>query len=50
MRKLLNAFASLFVLAVVAAAPLYTDYVDNPNPGLVDSSGPQVPDAMGGSF
>ena len=47
MKKLVNAVMSLFVLAVVAAAPLYPDYVLNPNPGATDTRGPQVPENMG---
>ncbi|HYA43905.1 MAG TPA: hypothetical protein VEF34_21610 [Syntrophobacteraceae bacterium] len=51
MKRLVNSIlASLFVFAVVAAAPLYTDYIDNANPGVVATQGPQVPDVMGGSL
>ncbi len=45
MKKIINAMlASMFMLAVVAV-PLYTDFVDNP--GVIDTSGPQVPTNMG---
>jgi hypothetical protein len=48
MRKLLNSMlASLFVFAVLAAAPLYTDFIDNPNPGAVDVNSLHTPDVMG---
>jgi len=49
MKRLVNSMlASLFVFAVVAAAPLYTDFIDNAKPGMVDTQAPQVPDVMGG--
>jgi hypothetical protein len=48
MKKSMNAMsASLFMLAVLAAAPLYSDYIDNPNPGKVSTQGPRTPDVMG---
>jgi hypothetical protein len=47
MKKLINTIlAPFFMLAVVAAVPLYTDYVNNPNPGFTDNTGPQVPEHM----
>ncbi len=46
MRKLKNAIlASLFIFAVVAAIPQYSDFIDNP--GMADTNGPKVPDIMG---
>jgi len=46
MRKLMNAIlASLFIFAVVAAIPQYSDFIDNP--GMADTNGPKVPDIMG---
>jgi hypothetical protein len=46
MRKLINAMlASLFIFAVVATIPQYTDFIDNP--GKAATSGPQVPENMG---
>ena len=43
MRKLMNAMlASLFIFAVVATIPQYTDFIDNP--GKAATSGPQVPE------
>ena len=46
MRKLINAMlASLFIFAVLAAIPQYSDFIDNP--GKAVTSGPQVPENMG---
>ena len=46
MRKLINAMlASLFIFAVVATIPQYSDFIDNP--GKAATSGPQVPENMG---
>ncbi len=46
MRKLMNALvASLFIFAVVATIPQYTDFIDNP--GMANTNGPKVPDIMG---
>ena len=46
MRKLINAMlASLFIFAVLAAIPQYSDFIDNP--GKAVTSGPQVPEIYG---
>ena len=46
MKKLLNAtLASLFMFAVLAAVPAYTDFIDNP--GVTDTQSGHVPDVMG---
>ena len=46
MRKLMNAIlASLFIFAVLAAVPAYTDFIDNP--GIADTHGYKLPDVTG---
>jgi hypothetical protein len=46
MRKINAVLASIFVFAVLAATPLYTDFIDNP--GItVDAQAPKVPNVMG---
>jgi len=37
--------ASLFIFAVVAAIPQYSDFIDNP--GMADTHGAKMPDVMG---
>ena len=46
MNKLINAtLASLFMVAVLAAVPAYTDFIDNP--GITDTQSNRTPDVMG---